>query len=114
MREPSVLFVENRFDYSSTPSAAATTPPTATLTATLTPALAVVINEVAWAGTSASASDEWLELYNSGAADIDLTGWTLSDGGVRRGTLCRKAAWSVEYCRVTIAVWFRTIRTIEK
>jgi len=74
----------------------------------------VVVNEVAWAGTSASSSDEWMELYNCGAADIDLTGWTLSDGGVRRGTLCGKAAWSVENCRGTIAVGFRTIRTLEK
>jgi multidrug efflux pump subunit AcrB len=27
-------------------------------------ALSVVINEVAWAGTAASSSDEWIELYN--------------------------------------------------
>ena len=39
---------------------------------------AVVINEIAWAGTAASASDEWIELYNNTAQDIDLTGWTLS------------------------------------
>ncbi|QLQ06438.1 MAG: hypothetical protein HZY76_10550 [Anaerolineae bacterium] len=25
----------------------------------------VVINEVAWSGTTASSSDEWLELYNA-------------------------------------------------
>jgi hypothetical protein len=37
----------------------------------------VVINEVAWMGTQASASDEWIELYNSTSQDIDLTGWTL-------------------------------------
>ena len=61
---------------SPTPSATATTSP-----ATLTPPLAVLINEVAWAGTSATSSDEWMELHNSGTADIDLTGWTLSDGG---------------------------------
>ncbi|HED03302.1 MAG TPA: lamin tail domain-containing protein [Candidatus Fraserbacteria bacterium] len=39
---------------------------------------AVVINEIAWAGTAASVSDEWIELYNNTAQDIDLTGWTLS------------------------------------
>jgi len=43
--------------------------------------LALVINEVAWTGTAASPSDEWLELYNPGSAAIDLTGWTLTDDG---------------------------------
>ena len=60
--------------------------PTATATLTNTPgagysALDVVINEVAWAGTQASSTDEWLELYNNTNAAIDLTGWTLQDGG---------------------------------
>lgn len=41
----------------------------------------VVLNEVAWAGTAASASDEWMELYNASPYEIDLAGWTLSDGG---------------------------------
>jgi hypothetical protein len=38
----------------------------------------VVINEIAWAGTAASASDEWIELYNNTYQEIDLAGWTLS------------------------------------
>ncbi len=38
----------------------------------------VVINEVAWAGTSAIRSeDEWMELYNPTDKDIDLSGWVL-------------------------------------
>lgn len=37
----------------------------------------VVINEVAWSGTAASPSDEWIELRNNTNSDIDLTGWTL-------------------------------------
>jgi hypothetical protein len=53
--------------------------------------LSVLIHEVAWAGTSASSSDEWIELHNPGSADIDLGGWVLSDGGALtirlRGTL---------------------------
>jgi uncharacterized repeat protein (TIGR01451 family) len=40
----------------------------------------VVINEVGWGGTLASSADEWMELYNTSAYPIDLTGWTLSDG----------------------------------
>lgn len=42
----------------------------------------VVINEIAWMGTESSYYDEWIELYNTTDAAIDLTGWTLyaSDG----------------------------------
>jgi len=40
----------------------------------------MVINEVAWSGTAASASDEWIELYNPTDAAIDLTDWTLTFG----------------------------------
>lgn len=42
----------------------------------------VVINEIAWMGTRASASDEWIELYNNTDQDIDLADWSLvaSDG----------------------------------
>ena len=41
-------------------------------------ALDVVINEVAWMGTNASAYHEWIELHNTTGAAIDLTSWTLS------------------------------------
>jgi hypothetical protein len=41
----------------------------------------VLINEVAWAGTQAFSTDEWIELYNPGAASISLEGWRLSGGG---------------------------------
>jgi len=40
-------------------------------------ALDVVINEVAWMGTEASSTDEWIELYNNTDQDIDLTGWSI-------------------------------------
>ena len=39
--------------------------------------LDVVISELAWMGTTASHTDEWIELYNNTGTDIDLTGWTL-------------------------------------
>lgn len=38
----------------------------------------VVINEIAWMGTQASASDEWIELYNNTQSAFDLTGWTVA------------------------------------
>jgi cysteine-rich repeat protein len=37
----------------------------------------VVISEVAWMGTTANTSDEWIELYNAGNLTQDLTGWSL-------------------------------------
>jgi hypothetical protein len=39
----------------------------------------VIINEIAWAGSVDSATDEWLELYNTTTTSIDLTGWTIDD-----------------------------------
>lgn len=39
----------------------------------------VVINEIAWMGSSDSSSDEWIELYNTTSGDIDLTGWVIDD-----------------------------------
>jgi hypothetical protein len=38
----------------------------------------VVINEVSWMGTTTSASDEWIELKNTTASSISLSGWTLN------------------------------------
>lgn len=38
----------------------------------------VVINEVAWGGTAANASDEWIELFNPGSEPVDLSGWRLA------------------------------------
>ena len=60
--------------------------PTQTPAPTKTPAptapLTIVISEVAWAGTQSSSDDEWIELYNPGSQDVNLTGWNLrsSDG----------------------------------
>jgi hypothetical protein len=54
---------------------------TATATNTPLPQGSVLINEVAWAGTRTSASGEWIELHNTLASEVDLTGWRLTDGG---------------------------------
>lgn len=37
----------------------------------------VVINEIAWMGTSTPANDEWLELYNPTDSVVNLEGWIL-------------------------------------
>lgn len=41
----------------------------------------IVINELFWSGSTASTADEWVELYNSTANTINLTGWTLEGAG---------------------------------
>ena len=46
----------------------------------------VVINEIAWAGTSKSkANDEWFELYNNTAEAIDLSSWKVLVSGEELG-----------------------------
>jgi len=40
-------------------------------------ALDVVINEVAWGGTTANNSGEWIELYNNTNIEIDLSNWMI-------------------------------------
>ncbi|PJB67441.1 MAG: hypothetical protein CO094_03985 [Anaerolineae bacterium CG_4_9_14_3_um_filter_57_17] len=64
--------------FTATPTLTSTPSLTPTQTATDLPNQALLINEVAWAGTAASSSDEWIELYNPGITDIALTGWTLT------------------------------------
>jgi len=54
-----------------------TATPTPTLAPTPVPAMSIIINEVAWAGTVNSSDDEWIELYNPTSQDIDLRGWHL-------------------------------------
>ena len=39
----------------------------------------VVINEVAWAGSKDSSTDEWIELYNNSSQAVDLTNWYIDD-----------------------------------
>lgn len=38
----------------------------------------VVINELAWMGTTTSSANEWIELYNTTGGSISLSGWTLA------------------------------------
>ena len=64
-------------------TAASLTPSGPTPTPTAWPLRSVVINEVGWAGTGASASDEWIELYHPGSSTVYLEGWELV--GVRAG-----------------------------
>src|SRR3989344_2261138 len=53
----------------------------------------IIINEVAWMGTSASSNCEWLELYNTDTKNVDLNDWNLyEDGG---GTLIIKLTGSI-------------------
>ncbi len=42
----------------------------------------LVINEIAWAGSAASSTDEWIELCNVSDEAVGLTGWTIVFGEV--------------------------------
>jgi hypothetical protein len=61
----------------STPTLTLTPSPTSSPTATSPSIEAIIINEIAWAGTLASSFDEWIELYNPGPEIIELNGWQL-------------------------------------
>jgi hypothetical protein len=61
-----------------TATATSTATATGTATATAIGPSGVIINEVAWSGTSASTTDdEWIELYNPSSLPVDITGWHL-------------------------------------
>jgi hypothetical protein len=81
-RQPNSIFL---------PTPTTLTSPTPSNTPTAVPVAvergAVHINEIAWAGTIASASDEWLELFNTTGSSLDLDGWILTDGNDLRVVL---------------------------
>ena len=52
--------------------------PTVSPTVTMPNDGRVVINEIGWSGTLASAFDEWIELYNNESFDVDMSGWALT------------------------------------
>ncbi len=41
----------------------------------------MIINEVAWMGTTISANDEWIELKNITSGALDVSGWQIIDQG---------------------------------
>ena len=59
----------------------------------------IVINEVAWAGTATSTSDEWVELYNPTDSAVDLSGWSLTfdDNTIDLGVAVNTIVESGEY-----------------
>lgn len=66
------------FDVTQTPTPLPTSTPLPTFTPTPSASLSLLINEVAWMGTLASSSDEWIELYNPGSKSVNLSGWHLN------------------------------------
>lgn len=43
------------------------------------PSHEIVLNEIAWMGTDASANDEWLELKNNSTKEINFGGWQIKN-----------------------------------
>ncbi len=70
---PLPSFTSSPLPVTTTPQAAGNGQPSTT------GASKIVINEIAWMGTSAgkTGSDEWIELYNYGETDVNLSGWIL-------------------------------------
>ncbi|MDD5164861.1 MAG: DUF2341 domain-containing protein, partial [Patescibacteria group bacterium] len=61
----------------------------------------VVINEIAWAGTKADSTDEWIEFYNNLDKPISLAGWRLkaADGSpniLLTGEISAHGYWLLE------------------
>jgi len=61
----------------------------------------VLINEIAWMGTTTSANDEWIELFNPTEDSMNLTGWALktADGKLNvslKGTIPAKSFYLLE------------------
>ena len=48
---------------------------------------AVIFSEIAWAGSSISSSDEWIELANTTGDSVDVSGWTITGAGSAGATL---------------------------
>lgn len=60
-----------------TPKQSNTPPPLPTAVPNPVPVKSVVISEVAWMGTQANSSHEWIELFNTTRETIPLDGWRL-------------------------------------
>jgi hypothetical protein len=54
----------------------------------------VLINEIMWGGSTASDTDEWIELRNASTSPIDLSGWTLKNVIAGNATLTINIAFS--------------------
>ena len=60
-----------------TPILGVAPPPSGPLDDPPVPSCQVVINELAWMGTQAGYSHEWIELYNATASPVDLLDWSI-------------------------------------
>ena len=62
----------------------------------------VVITEIAWGGTAASAEDQWIELTNVTEKPVDLTGWVLR-WRLAQPTTAAEREWKVVELRGVVA-----------
>lgn len=61
------------------------------LTQAAVAASSVVINEIAWAGTTENWRQEWIELFNGSGSVVDITGWQIENAGASNKTLVLSA-----------------------
>jgi hypothetical protein len=89
------------FTPSPTNTPTATSTPNCALTPTPDPygALSIIINEVGWAGTNASSSDEWLELYNPGTCPVNMNHWSIL--GLRAGNVTQ---FTIDFAELDVVI----------
>ena len=45
----------------------------------------IIINEVSFMQTGSDSTGDWIELYNMGADDVDISGWVITDKAYQKG-----------------------------
>ena len=71
----------------------------------------VIINEVMWMGSERESNDEWIELKNMTARDIDLSNWDIENGGSGAGHIEIPHGYSIKangYFLITKKKWNET------
>jgi len=71
----------------------------------------VIINEVMWMGSVGDSDDEWIELKNMTASDINLSNWDIENGGSGSGHIEIPNGYSIKangYFLITKKKWDET------
>ena len=55
----------------------------------------ILLSEIAWAGSSKSTADEWIELRNVGSGNVDISGWSLAGIGTSGSAITIPTATSI-------------------
>jgi hypothetical protein len=56
----------------------------------------IVINEIMYNPDGPDDNHEWIEIYNDGSEDVNLTGWKFYEGGTNHGLTLKNGSWILE------------------